>query len=92
MDKTKDKFSFNKIGKKIKKNKDGMTINKVALDKSIIFWVSFVSQYNQINARKVVRGIETINPAKIDERFATSATKTTTIAVIRVLTAKYNIY
>mgnify|MGYP006189216891 FL=1 len=31
-----------------------------------------------------------INPAKRDERFATSATVTTTIVVTKVLTIKYN--
>ena len=34
---------------------------------------------------------ETINPAKSDERFAISATTTTTMAVIKVLITKYNI-
>ena len=62
---------------------------KVELDKSIIFWIFFVSQYNQIKAKKVVKGIETINPAKSDERFAISETITTTIAVIKVLIIKY---
>ena len=75
----------------MKKDKEGITINKVALDKSIIFWLFFVSQYSQIKAKNVVRGTETIKPAKKDERFAISATKTTTIAVIHVLRIKYNI-
>ena len=91
MDTIKDKLNFNKMGKKIKKVKDGITISKVELDKLIIFCVSRVSQYNQIKAKKVVRGIETIKPAKRDERFAISATKTTTAAVIQILIIKYNI-
>ena len=44
-----------------------------------------------MKAKKVVKGMETINPAKSDERFATSATATTTKAVIKVLIIKYNI-
>ena len=89
MDTIKDKLNFNKIGKKIKKVNDGITISKVELDKSIIFFVSRVSEYNQIKAKKVVRGIETIKPAKRDERLAISATITTTIAVISILIRKY---
>ena len=91
MDKTKDKLNFNKIGKKIKKVNDGIIINKVELDNSIIFWVFFVSKYSQIKAKNVVKGIETTNPARRDERFATSATNTTTVAVIKTLIIKYNI-
>ena len=37
MEKTKEMLSFNSIGRKIKKLKEGITINKVELDKSIIF-------------------------------------------------------
>ena len=73
----------------MKKVNEGMIIIKVALDKSIIFLISLVSQYSHINARNVVRGIETINPAKRDERFAISATKTTTMAVIKILMRRY---
>ena len=92
MDKTKDKLNFNKVGKKIKKVNDGITINKVELDNSIIFCVSFVSQYNQIRAKNVVRGMEIINPAKREDRLAISATTTTTIAVINILSKKYSMY
>ena len=76
------------MGKKIKKDKDGIIIIKVALDKLIIFWIFLVSQYSQIKAKKVVRGIETINPAKRVERFAISATVTTTMAVTKILIIK----
>ena len=82
----------NKVGKKIKKVNDGIIINKVELDNSIIFCVFFVSQYSQIKAKNVVKGIETNNPAKSDERFATSATSTTTVAVIKILIIKYNMF
>ena len=44
MDITKDKLNFNNKGRKIKKVREGITINKVEFDKSIIFCVSFVSQ------------------------------------------------
>lgn len=80
------------MGRNIKKDKEGIIINKVELDKSIIFLLSFVSQYNQIKAKKLVIGIETINPAKKDERFAISATKTTMIAVTKILITKYIIF
>ena len=40
MDTIKDKLNFNKMGKKIKKVKDGITISKVELDKLIIFCVT----------------------------------------------------
>ena len=79
------------MGKKIKKTKEGITIKNVALDRSITFWLSFVSKYNHIKAKKDVRGIETINPARSDDLLAISETKTTTIAVIIVLIKKYHI-
>ena len=44
-----------------------------------------------MNARKVVNGIDTIKPAKSEERLAISATTTTTKAVIKVLITKYSI-
>ena len=47
-----------------------------------------VSQYNQIKAKKVVKGIETINPASKDDRLAISETITITKAVIIVLMNK----
>ncbi len=80
------------MGKKIKNERDGITINNVELERSIIFWLSFVSQYNQIKAKKEVKGIETTNPAKREDFFAISATVTTTTAVIKVLINKYNIF
>ena len=40
----KDKLNFNNKGRKTKKVREGITINKVEWDKSIIFCVSFVSQ------------------------------------------------
>ena len=83
-------FNFNKVGRKIKNEHDGIIISNVDSDKLIIFCIFFVSKYNQIKAKKVVKGIETINPAKRDDRFAISATVTTTIAVIKVLIIKYN--
>ena len=67
-----------------------MIINKVELDKFITLCLSFVSQYSQINAKKVVRGIDIIIPAKKHDRFAISATKTTTTAVTKILVIKYN--
>ena len=88
MDKIKEKLNFNNKGRKIKKVKEGMIINKVEFDKAIIFCVSLVSQYSQINAKKVVKGIETIKPAKRDERLAIKATTTTTIAVMNVFVKK----
>ena len=91
IEKTNEWLNFNRIGKKIKKDKEGIIINNVALDKSIIFWIFLVSQYNQMNARKVVNGIDTIKPAKSEERFAISATTTTTRAVIKIFIIKYSI-
>ena len=61
-----------------------MTIIKVEWGKAITFSWLFVSQYNHINAKKVVKGIDIIIPAKNDERLATSEATTTTIAVIKV--------
>ena len=58
------------------------------LANSITFCELLVSQYNQINAKKVVKGIETINPASNEDRFAISETTTTTKAVINVLINK----
>tara|TARA_B100000686_G_C16332154_1_gene733668 strand:- start:390 stop:656 length:267 start_codon:yes stop_codon:yes gene_type:complete len=88
MENANDKLIFNNSGKKIKKLKEGITINRVELDKSIIFCVLLVSQYNQIKAKKVVKGIETINPASKDDRLAISETITITKAVIIVLMNK----
>ena len=45
----------------------------------------------RIKAKKEVRGMETINPAKREDLFAISATKTTIAAVIKVLIIRYNI-
>ena len=66
-----------------------MTIIKVEWVKAITFSWLFVSQYNHINAKKVVKGIDIIIPAKIDERLAISEAATTTIAVIKVFIIKY---
>ena len=76
----------------IKNDNEGRTINKVELDRLIIFCISFVSQYNHINAKKVVRGINTIKPARRDDFLAISPTVTTTIAVIVIFNMKYNIF
>ena len=65
-----------------------MTINKTEFDNSTIFSRFFVFQYNHINAKKVVKGIEASNAANKDERLAISETATTTIAVIIVLRNK----
>ena len=65
-----------------------MTIIKVEWVKAITFSWLFVSQYNHINAKKVVKGIEASNAANKDERLAISETATTTIAVIIVLRNK----
>ena len=65
-----------------------MTINKTEFDNSTIFSRFFVSQYNHINAKKVVKGIEASNAANKDERLAISETATTAIAVIIVLRNK----
>ena len=66
-----------------------MIIITVELVKAMIFSWLFVSQYNHINAKKVVKGIDIIIPAKIDERLAISEAATTTIAVIKVFIIKY---
>ena len=66
-----------------------MIIIKVELVKAITFSWLFVSQYNHINAKKVVKGIEIIIPAKNDERLAISEAATTIIAVITVFIIKY---
>lgn len=44
MEKIKEKLNFNNEGRKIKKVKEGIIINKVEFDKAIIFCVSLVSQ------------------------------------------------
>ena len=51
------------------------------MDSSIIFFEFLVSQYNQIRAKKVVKGIETIHPASKDDLLALS--ETTTITKVR---------
>jgi hypothetical protein len=61
----------------------------VASDKFIILFLSCVSQYNQIIARKVVKGIETINPASREDLLAISPTKTTISDVMQILMKKY---
>ena len=91
IDKINEIFNLIKNGRKIKNVSEGIIINNVELDKSTIFCISFVSQYTQSKAKKVVKGIDTINPAKSEDLLATSATVTTTIAVIKVLIRKYNI-
>ena len=91
IEKTKGICNFKDKGKTIKKVKEGITIIIILYDKSIVFWESFVSQYNHIKARKDVRGIEAISPAKSDERLAISEITTTTKAVIKVLINRYSI-
>ncbi len=66
-----------------------MIIITVELVKAMIFSWLFVSQYNHINAKKVVKGIDIIIPAKNDERLAISEAATTIIAVITVFIIKY---
>ena len=85
----KERLFFNKIGKNIKKLNEGMIIIKVELVKAMTFSRLFVSQYNHINAKKVVKGIDIIIPAKNDERLAISEAATTIIAVITVFIIKY---
>ncbi len=79
---------FKKKGKKIKKLNDGIIISKVEFVKSITLLIFFVSQYNQINAKKVVKGMETINPPNSEERLDISETTTTIIAVNNVFIIK----
>ena len=81
------KFCFNlrKIGRNKKNAKDGIVKMTVPYDKSITFWELFVSQYNQINASRDVKGIEIIIAAKKEDFLATSDTITIMIAVRKVL-------
>jgi len=81
-------FIFIIIGKIIKKAKEGTIINKILLDKLTTFKESLVSQYNQINARKEVRGIEANNPARRDDLLAISDIATMIKAEIRVFIIK----
>ena len=81
-------FIFTIIGKIIKKAKEGTIINKILLDKLTTFKESLVSQYNQINARKEVRGIEANNPARSDDLLAISDINTMVNAEIRVFIIK----
>ena len=81
-------FIFIIIGKIIKKAKEGTIINKILLDKLTTFKESLVSQYNQINARKEVRGIEANNPARSDDLLAISDIATMVKAEISVFIIK----
>ncbi len=53
------------------------------------FCESFVSKYNQINARKEVKGIETIIAAKREDLLAISDTITTVATVMSVFNKRY---
>ena len=77
---------FIQIGKIIKNAKDGILNKIVPYDKSITFWYSLVSKYNQIKAKSDVNGMEIIIAPRSVYFFATSETTTTTKAVIINLT------
>lgn len=51
-------FFFNKIGKRMKNNSEGITNQKIPWDKSAIFAVSFVSIYSHTKASNDTMGIE----------------------------------
>ena len=67
---------FNKIGKIINNTSEGKTSQKILYDKEIIFSDSFVSIYNQINAKIEINGIDANKPPRNEFRFDISVIKT----------------
>lgn len=73
---------FNSSGKAIKKASDGITIQKMEADNSLIFVLSPVSTCSQIKASIEVSGKEASIAPKVENRFPASEIATTSKAVI----------
>jgi hypothetical protein len=59
-------FRFSRMGNRMKNSKEGRTNQKISIESSAIFPVSFVSKYIQSIARKEINGIEAkIAPIKL---------------------------
>ena len=81
-------FNFNIIGNVIKNINEGMTIIIVLKERSIIFWIFFVSQYIHINAKIEVKGNEMSRAANNEDFLAISVTVIITTNVNNVFINK----
>jgi hypothetical protein len=68
--------AFKRIGKAINNAREGITIQRILLDREITFSIFFVSIYSQIIDSIEIRGIDTIKPPRNVFFFAISETIT----------------
>ena len=76
-------FNFKRKGNEINKESEGITNQKILIDKSEIFWMSFVSKYNQIKAITETSGIEANIPPQNELLFEISEITTIKLADIK---------